>query len=58
MHTPKITVIGSINMDLVTITENMPKQGETLRAKASRPYRAVKVPTRQLPLPDLVQRYI
>ncbi|MFC4986087.1 hypothetical protein ACFPFV_12510 [Salinicoccus siamensis] len=46
-------------MDLVTtITENMPKQGETLPAKASRPYPAVKVPTRQLPLPDLVQRYI
>jgi len=27
---PKITVIGSINMDLVTITKRMPLQGETV----------------------------
>lgn len=27
---PKITVVGSINMDLVTITNQLPKMGETL----------------------------
>lgn len=27
---PKITVVGSINMDLVTITSQVPKRGETL----------------------------
>ncbi|MCG6172623.1 ribokinase [Anoxybacillus sp. LAT_35] len=30
MRKPKITVIGSINMDLVTITKRMPLQGETV----------------------------
>lgn len=30
MRNPKITVIGSINMDLVTITKRMPLQGETV----------------------------
>ena len=30
MKTPRITVIGSINMDLVTVAENMPEQGETI----------------------------
>lgn len=30
MTAPKITVIGSINMDLVIETDRMPKQGETL----------------------------
>ncbi|MHC0552595.1 ribokinase [Salinicoccus sp. CNSTN-B1] len=34
MHTPKITVIGSINMDLVTLAEAMPKQGETLSGES------------------------
>ncbi len=29
-HTPKITVVGSVNMDLVTITDALPKMGETL----------------------------
>lgn len=27
---PKITVVGSINMDLVTLSEKVPKMGETL----------------------------
>ncbi|KXH78779.1 ribokinase [Sporosarcina sp. HYO08] len=27
---PKITVVGSINMDLVTITDQLPKMGETI----------------------------
>ncbi|GHI00451.1 ribokinase [Neobacillus kokaensis] len=27
---PKITVVGSINMDIVTITDQLPKMGETL----------------------------
>ncbi|WP_018932308.1 ribokinase [Gracilibacillus lacisalsi] len=31
MNQPKITVIGSINMDLVTETDIMPVQGETVR---------------------------
>ncbi|SFM12917.1 ribokinase [Gracilibacillus orientalis] len=31
MHQPKITVIGSINMDLVTETDVVPVQGETVR---------------------------
>ncbi|SHN26632.1 ribokinase [Gracilibacillus kekensis] len=31
---PKITVIGSINMDLVTSTDLFPKQGETVRGSA------------------------
>nr|WP_095532813.1 ribokinase [Domibacillus mangrovi] len=31
MDAPKITVVGSINMDLVTITDQLPKMGETLR---------------------------
>jgi ribokinase len=30
MKKPMITVLGSINMDLVTVTEFMPNQGETL----------------------------
>ena len=30
MKTPRITVVGSINMDLVTVAENMPEQGETI----------------------------
>lgn len=30
MEQPKITVIGSLNMDLVTITEQLPERGETL----------------------------
>lgn len=30
---PKITVVGSINMDLVTITDQLPKMGETLRGR-------------------------
>lgn len=30
---PKITVVGSINMDLVTITTQMPQMGETLLGK-------------------------
>ncbi|GAC90575.1 ribokinase [Anoxybacillus flavithermus NBRC 109594] len=30
MRKPKITVVGSINMDLVTITKRMPMQGETV----------------------------
>lgn len=29
-HTPKITVVGSINMDLVTVTDQIPNMGETL----------------------------
>ncbi|MEK3888389.1 ribokinase [Bacillus sp. FSL K6-3431] len=29
-HTPKITVVGSINMDMVTITNQLPKMGETI----------------------------
>ena len=29
-HKSKITVVGSLNMDLVTITSQIPKQGETL----------------------------
>ncbi|MFS0688499.1 ribokinase [Sporosarcina sp. 179-K 8C2 HS] len=29
-QTPKITVVGSINMDLVTITDQLPKMGETI----------------------------
>lgn len=31
---PRITVLGSINMDLVTITEKMPQQGETITGQA------------------------
>ncbi len=31
MKKPKITVIGSINMDLVTSTDKFPEQGETIR---------------------------
>ena len=27
---PKITVVGSLNMDLVTITDQLPERGETL----------------------------
>ncbi|GAA3717475.1 ribokinase [Salinicoccus jeotgali] len=34
MHTPKITVIGSINMDLMTVAENMPEQGETISGES------------------------
>ncbi|RHW39002.1 ribokinase [Neobacillus notoginsengisoli] len=30
---PVITIVGSINMDLVTIADNVPRQGETLQGK-------------------------
>ncbi|MED4207108.1 ribokinase [Neobacillus mesonae] len=30
---PKITIVGSINMDIVTITDKLPKMGETLIGK-------------------------
>lgn len=30
MTQPKVTIVGSINMDLVTSTERMPEQGETV----------------------------
>ncbi|MFC3419613.1 ribokinase [Salinicoccus hispanicus] len=33
MKQPKITVIGSINMDLVTVADVMPAQGETIRGE-------------------------
>ncbi len=33
MTAPKITIIGSINMDLVIETERMPKQGETITGR-------------------------
>jgi ribokinase len=31
---PRITVLGSLNMDLVTVTEKMPLQGETITGQA------------------------
>jgi ribokinase len=31
---PRITVLGSLNMDLVTVTEIMPQQGETITGQA------------------------
>jgi ribokinase len=31
---PRITVLGSLNMDLVTVTEKMPQQGETITGQA------------------------
>ncbi|MCG1008803.1 ribokinase [Salinicoccus sp. ID82-1] len=34
MGNPKITVIGSINMDLVTVADEMPAQGETIRGES------------------------
>lgn len=34
MGHPKITVVGSINMDLVTVTVEMPEQGETIRGES------------------------
>ncbi len=33
MRRPRITVVGSINMDLVTITDEVAKQGETVHGK-------------------------
>ncbi|UOQ84370.1 ribokinase [Gracilibacillus salinarum] len=33
MTKPRITVVGSINMDMVTETDTVPAQGETVRAK-------------------------
>ncbi|WP_307195386.1 ribokinase [Neobacillus niacini] len=34
MKKPRITVLGSLNMDLVTVTEKMPQQGETITGQA------------------------
>ena len=34
MKNPTITVIGSINVDLVTVTERLPEQGETIEGES------------------------
>jgi ribokinase len=34
LKNPRITVLGSLNMDLVTVTEKMPQQGETITGQA------------------------
>lgn len=34
MDRPKVAVIGSVNMDLVTMTQRMPRTGETLEARS------------------------
>ena len=47
MHTPKIAVIGSINMDLVTTAPRFPAVGETLLAAALRSLWVAKVPIRR-----------
>ena len=51
----KITVIGSINMDLVTSTNQIPKVGETVLGHSFIPYRVERVRIKRLLQLGLVQ---
>lgn len=51
-----IAVIGSNMVDLITYTDQMPKEGETLEAPAFKSAVVVKVPIKRLLRQNLIQK--